>query len=98
VHVRAFVFDFLFTFGHMVRDWSERTARDLEEWAHLDLDQRRELAKARIARALAERPERSPTSVAEAQRLPAAHAAPASRPPRSNGRAARPKRAPARRR
>jgi DNA-binding PadR family transcriptional regulator len=55
VHVRAFVFDFLFTFGHMVSEWSERTARDLEEWSRLDLDERRELGKARIAHAIARR-------------------------------------------
>jgi hypothetical protein len=83
VHVRAFVFDFLFTFGHMVRDWSERTARDLDEWKRLDLDQRRELGKARIAQAIADRP-KLPTlgPMTQAHRRGDDDGAPKSPPPR----------------
>jgi PadR family transcriptional regulator, regulatory protein AphA len=97
VHVRAFVFDFLFTFGHMVRDWSERTARDLEAWTELDLDQRRELGRGRIARAIAQRPQ-LPTvgSEHQAHRRRADQGTPAPALPRRKARGARTRRAPAR--
>ena len=62
VHVRALVFDFLFTFAHMVRDWSVRTGTDLERWAALDIEQRRALGKAHIARLVRERPASSRSS------------------------------------
>jgi PadR family transcriptional regulator AphA len=57
VHVRAIVFDFLFSFGHMVRDWSERSAADVSAGARLDLEARRNLGRERIAHALRDRPQ-----------------------------------------
>jgi PadR family transcriptional regulator, regulatory protein AphA len=97
VHVRAFVFDFLFTFGHMVHDWSERTARDLEGWTQLDVDERRELGRSRIAGAIAKRPG-LPTvgSEREAHRPRADHGPPPSPPPRRKSRVTRTKRTQAR--
>jgi PadR family transcriptional regulator, regulatory protein AphA len=57
VHVRAFVFDFLFSYAHLVRDWSERVATDLRAWDKLDLEGRRQLGRRRIDRAIKTKPQ-----------------------------------------
>jgi DNA-binding PadR family transcriptional regulator len=60
VHVRALVFDFLFSFAHMVRDWTDRAAADVHAWQELDLAGRRSLGQQRIADALARKTSRRP--------------------------------------
>ena len=49
VHVRAFVFDFLWSYSMLLTEWAERTARELERWPPLDLDQRRRRGQRIIA-------------------------------------------------
>jgi PadR family transcriptional regulator, regulatory protein AphA len=58
VHTRALIFDFLFTYAHMVHDWSERTSSYLEASRKLDAKGRREVGRKAIADALAKRPRR----------------------------------------
>ena len=60
VHVRAIVFDFLFTYAHMVQHWAERAATELEAWTQLDVETRRKRGRDRIARAFRDETRSSP--------------------------------------
>ena len=48
-NVRTFVFDFLWSYSMLLTEWAERTARELERWPRLDLDQRRRRGQRIIA-------------------------------------------------
>ncbi len=41
VHLRAFVFDFLWSYGHMMHDWANRTRGEIELWEAKSLEERR---------------------------------------------------------
>jgi PadR family transcriptional regulator AphA len=49
VHVRAFVLDFLWSYSVLLSDWAERTAKELERWPRMTLDQRRRRGQRIIA-------------------------------------------------
>ncbi len=50
VHVRAFVFDFLWSYSLLLTEWAERTARELERWPRMTVEQRRRRGQRIIAK------------------------------------------------
>jgi DNA-binding PadR family transcriptional regulator len=50
VHVRAFVLDFLWSYSVLLIDWAERTARELERWPRMTLEQRQRRGQRIIAK------------------------------------------------
>ena len=51
VHVRALIFDFLWSYAQMVRHWAERTRRTVARWDDLEIDGK----EGRAIRAIADR-------------------------------------------